>query len=865
MKKTLMVLTFALCASFAFAQTATLHQKGEVKAQAKTTAIQNGYTGVSSIFTKDEVALTTVDFHAENEGYTTGTIVGGVEGHSQTADFAFWRRIPNVDSLTLVNEAQIYAYMATWMNGIPNFVSNMQYFADSSVASTANGYMFCSMIDQRSDASGNFNCFIQIDNIDASTATVVDVRFYQFYRKFYDFCYLDYKVNTSATATWQEIEINVTGVDVEVNSNMKGFHRVTLPLEVAGQSDISVRIRYKSLDDHRSNAYGYYWAIDDVSILSCDPDRLRKAAAEEYVEGNYGLIPMGLQVTPAWYSLVQNIGSNPQNNVIATLHHLDATQVNDSGIGIFNNQTIAPIQTKEVIVDKSGLLLPDSLVYRGWYGYADHSTPHGTGDPLPTNVPGDNYQYVTTGNSTTSLTYDTMLYNVTTALPNNTYRWGHDNGVLVYYPTNQWLYGYVNHGGTWYITEDNEDVHFENAGYMVTSRFTTDANVPEGWVIRGVELVASPVNDFHNTGTKISGVLLQDVYDGGNVGFNTVNTGANVKEITSNDVNDENIIGRNSAGYLELGNYRTVVIDFPEQPALEPYTSYRVGYAIEEEGYFCVAREALGSYRLASPSRPDDLDTIIYFRNNEATAKYAKVYKPNQYQSYFRDPIRSNDNSGFAYYSENNPMIRLLIGPAQEVSRVDINVECENTEFGYVTYAGNEVCETTITPVEGSSVSLTGAAGEGCMVLKCIVDGVEVEPWNEDTEEGDPHFILIPEQETETSPVTAIHGRYTFEHVQGNHTIKFVFGELVSIDPVAANVRMNLQPNPATSQVKLNIEGVTGMVNCALIDMSGRVVYSQNINAETAQVINLDGLAKGAYFVRITNDKFSKIEKLIVR
>ena len=55
------------------------------------------------------------------------------------------------------------------------------------------------------------------------------------------------------------------------------------------------------------------------------------------------------------------------------------------------------------------------------------------------------------------------------------------------------------------------------------------------------------------------------------------------------------------------------------------------------------------------------------------------------------------------------------------------------------------------------------------------------------------------------------------------------------------------------------------MVNCALIDMSGRVVYSQNINAETAQVINLDGLAKGAYFVRITNDKFSKIEKLIVR
>ena len=76
---------------------------------------------------------------------------------------------------------------------------------------------------------------------------------------------------------------------------------------------------------------------------------------------------------------------------------------------------------------------------------------------------------------------------------------------------------------------------------------------------------------------------------------------------------------------------------------------------------------------------------------------------------------------------------------------------------------------------------------------------------------------------------------------------------------------MKLQPNPATSQVSLNIEGVNGMVNCSIIDMSGRVVYNQSINAENANVINLNSLAKGAYFVRITNEQFSKVEKLIVR
>jgi hypothetical protein len=47
--------------------------------------------------------------------------------------------------------------------------------------------------------------------------------------------------------------------------------------------------------------------------------------------------------------------------------------------------------------------------------------------------------------------------------------------------------------------------------------------------------------------------------------------------------------------------------------------------------------------------------------------------------------------------------------------------------------------------------------------------------------------------------------------------------------------------------------------------MSGRVVYNQNFNASSAQTINVSNLAKGAYFVRITNDKFSKVEKLIVR
>ena len=250
---------------------------------------------------------------------------------------------------------------------------------------------------------------------------------------------------------------------------------------------------------------------------------------------------------------------------------------------------------------------------------------------LPTSTVGDNYMYATVSSDALTLNYDTMYYNVT-PLTDGFYRWGHDNGVLVYTPTNHWLYGWVQSGGNWYVTEDREDVHYYSTGYFVTSRYTTDAVVPEGWVIRGVELVASPVTNFHNTGSKISAILMQDEYDGGEVRFRNILTGANVKEITAADVNDSTVIGRLSNGYLESGNYNTVYIPFPEQPALMPNTSYRVGYVLEEDGYFTVAQEAQGSYRMASPTR-EGYDTIIYFGNNDATAKWAHYQTANQYQN----------------------------------------------------------------------------------------------------------------------------------------------------------------------------------------------------------------------------------------
>ena len=105
---------------------------------------------------------------------------------------------------------------------------------------------------------------------------------------------------------------------------------------------------------------------------------------------------------------------------------------------------------------------------------------------------------------------------------------------------------------------------------------------------------------------------------------------------------------------------------------------------------------------------------------------------------------------------------------------------------------------------------------------------------------------------------------YTFNNVTAAHTLHAVFGG-VGINAINDNVKVSLQPNPTTAQSQLVIEGVDGQVNFSLIDMSGRVLSNEVINASEVKTINVSGLAKGTYFVRLTNNNFSKVEKLIVR
>ena len=195
-------------------------------------------------------------------------------------------------------------------------------------------------------------------------------------------------------------------------------------------------------------------------------------------------------------------------------------------------------------------------------------------------------------------------------------------------------------------------------------------------------------------------------------------------------------------------------------------------------------------------------------------------------------------------------MARLLVGPKRDIPTHTITVSWNEVDsagvFSGETYMMVENGAADVV-AEGSTRSYIVSPESDIIMVKSItVDGNDV--MDQCIYEGAGGYYT-----------------YVFENVTANHTLAAEFEKGIGIDAIESNVKVSLQPNPATAQSQLTIEGVNGQINFSLIDMSGRVIAEEVINANEVKTINVSSLAKGTYFVRLTNSNFSKVEKLIVR
>lgn len=864
-----MVLSFALCATFAFAQTNKIAAPTKsvdvsaAKAIEQDVKVQkSGYTG--SIFTKDDELF--VCTFADATTYSTGIVGEGemvngtnVAAHAQTAFHSQWRCLPSNDT----NAINAFNPNSPW--GSTNYPATYDmwrsyicgYNGATVFGSTTadEGIMVMTMQDQisawgGSGFVGNFNAYIAFPSISTVGEPLIRARFYQYYRCFNnDKCWIDYSTDGN---TWSAIEFNVRGVDVEGNSSLRGWKTITLPNTVGNQSNVYLRIRW-SCESNVGGAYGYFWFVDDFQVIPAVDNNL-VVKSNQYFEGFYQTMPQNFDLPVVWVSEFTNEGRQNQTNITGHVYAMSegnaATEIVNKNIG---TAVPDPINRRAVIIDPLGWY-DSSADYHGRY-YNPNATGTGSVAYLPTNTLGNNYFFsdLTTDYYTPHIyeneTFDTVIYKVNwgTTSDGHAYGvWGRDHGVIrgnSYYTP-----GVIReeNGTTIYSDEPEDGPMWNQAGYGVFVSYVTGDTVPvdangNHWRILGMEMVASTYAGRQSAGARLEPVLFYDNIDstGELAGWRGIATGASTYVVSSSDVIPNSVLSDEETPFTyEVNGYPVIRIMFPNQPELIPNFTYRAGYNLAEEADFCLSTTAYFFY--------NDEGVATSFADEPGMEAYATTLGvTNPYSVFVTDPY-----DGYVHYfpATTYPMIRLLVGPSYYVPKVAVSLQCDNPDEGnFIDGQYNDLCGTVDSVPVGGSASYIVMPVPGYEIDKVYLDGEEIE--------------YEPQQDADGT----VYGIVSLENIDANCVLRCSFKErTIGFDPIA-NVSMRLMPNPATSNVNVVMKGVTGTVNMALIDMSGRVVTTSQFNAENGTNINVSNLAKGAYFVRITNNKFSKIEKLIVR
>ena len=578
------------------------------------------------------------------------------------------------------------------------------------------GFMFFTYCEQTSRV-GNFNTYFTLPAVPTPTNTqVVEVRFTQAYYKYYDRCFIDYKIGNN----WYAREINVTGIDCEVNGSATYHPSYTMPATLANENNIEIRFRAVS-STARGSIYGYMWAIDNVAIVSGNPDQWT-FGPEHFLDGKYGVVPQGMQVPLTWYTTVSNTGVNAQTGVNVSMTHTNPTGTASTFLQqSFPNLAPNATSYETLDINPRGLYQTEySINYPGfWYN------PMGTGSSIPTAVPGLQSVQTTVSSASLSHTFAPYTYRVSTADITESYAWGHGNGVLVG-GMDGFCYGYANNG---YISNSSSDSYYSSLGHMVLVRLATGSTVPTDqqgnpWCIRGVEMTVAPGIDAE--GTLIEPKLYQYKYDAATdqTLFTEIATGALSHTVSANELNTLD------TGYLLPGQYNTIRIDFSAQPTLEPGGIYYIGYRLPDEANFALAN-TYESYK--TNPQAGGSTTTVQFADNPQLAPYANTFKPdaNDVFVYAYNPVYGDWRWIYGGYNIHSwPMINMQVGPMQTMPVNNIVFNCPSDGARVSDVSGNSFCNSVFSAAVGSSYRFTVRSELGYRLDSVRINGVPVDPYD---------------------------------------------------------------------------------------------------------------------------------------
>ena len=102
---------------------------------------------------------------------------------------------------------------------------------------------------------------------------------------------------------------------------------------------------------------------------------------------------------------------------------------------------------------------------------------------------------------------------------------------------------------------------------------------------------------------------------------------------------------------------------------------------------------------------------------------------------------------------------------------------------------------------------------------------------------------------------------------EGEDEISITFDPCTFIDDVMNNLSVAVYPNPATNLLNINISGVAESVVYELLNYHGQKVYSrilENVNGSINDQIELNTLARGIYYLRLSTNDNVNIRKVVI-
>ena len=923
-----MVMGFALCASVAFAQTARISRDDARKMEkAPVNATKAAVDYKASVFSKAGGHDTIQVFKIDNASdYTIGlitaadrindTLVGSNNAHNQAGDKNKWIRVPSIANFTQ-NITTIVPGLANWLTDEETGEIYSEYITEeidpalSPREPNDDGFMILSYMESGQNA-GIINTYFTLPPVACpSDAVMIEVSLTQAYRKYYDRCYVDYKVN----GNWYAREVNITGIDAAVNRWSSNKVRYVLPHSLVENGGGNIELRVRAYSYHRGNAFGYFWAVDNVAVLKLTNTEFLGLNSPTNIDGFYGMMPQGMVIPMTWGVNAQNLSIDNIPNTKATLNAgTTRTALTEVLQGPAVNVMAGNLDaTYGVIINERGFYSEDYSAdsdMQSWPNEGTHSNYGNAGLPqgfqgrgLPVANTGKNFYSINvSGGSVSNRDYDTILYYVTpnmtfpaTSTREGGFRWGHDNGIIPGGASFQ-----VAFTDDHYVTDNGSDYanggHASMGGYAVHARYITGNDIPEGWVFRGIELIAATDRNADDMeGASIVPIAYVDVYENDGVSFSSLPVGLDGRafEVSESDINTQLYT---EGGYITPDQgYKAINIQFVDQLPIEPNTSYRFGYRLNGDAQFALAGTR-NNFRHVSDSGVVNIpfrygmgvnDTIAEYANAAANAHdYRYVQAPASWLEVLAfDPVEGSYIT--AANITNYPMIRPIVGPARPVEHAYVSGDCSDNVLNQgddvnhgvsITRNSDDLCESTIEVTVGSTQRIDfDPIGDHSVIDSVLLNGRALQPYDENTGDGDylvgdasiyqhpdnprPDEVLL-ERSFWVIYMDEFEANQDYTFTVYSHWEPFA---TTGIDPVAPEAYLTLAPNPATSMVKLNVQGVNGMVNCSILDMSGRVIYNANINAESEHMINVSNIPAGAYFVRVTNDSFSKIEKLIIK